>query len=420
MSGRGFVRGLHQNARICVYTEPFWAVFGTAALFYATLYMKSVGLSTVAIGVIVSINLYVAFLFQLVSGAVTDRLGRRRATFIFDMASWVIPMFVWAVSGNFWMFLIGYLLNASSKVVNVSFWLLATEDSPEEQRPRIFAAIKVIIMIAGLLVPIVGFFMERYGTVPTLRVLFFVGGVAMLVHNLLRNRYTVETDAGVAAMERHANTSLVKSVADSSRVLLAAFRHAALRRVVIMYAASFVAFQLNIFLAIYLTDRLSFNPVTVGAVPALGALVALVCYALVMPWASNRASAGTMVRWSLVVSLVGWVLFLALGPGNLPLLLICTVLTSAGPFLVESYRDAIVVSCVHEDERAQLFAAVQTFTAVISIPTGYLAGLIFDAQPLMLFGAVAALYGVAVLCALGGHISYRAEVRLVPESVKAE
>ncbi|NUP15618.1 MAG: MFS transporter [Streptomyces sp.] len=415
MKRTSFVANLHRNARYCIYTEPFWAIFGTAALYYATLYMESVGLSTVAIGAIVSANLYVAFMFQLVAGAVTDRMGRRRATFWFDVTSWVIPMFVWAFSNNFWMFLLGYLLNASSKIVNVSFWLLATEDSPERDRPRIFAAIKVVIMFAGLLVPIVGFFMDRYGTVPTLRVLFFVGGLAMLLHNCLRHYYTVETQVGVEAMDRHADTRMLRSVLDSGKLLWAAGRHTALRRLIFMYMLSFVAFQLNIFLAVYLAKKLDYSAVVVGTVPAVGAVTALFSYAVVMPWAAGRFSDGAMARWSLVTSCVGWVLFLALGPDNLALLFICTVLTSAGPFLVESYRDAIVVGCVHPDERATFFAAVQTFTAVVSIPTGYLAAVIFESRPLLLFGSIAALYAVAAICTFGRHMSYQADVRLIPQ-----
>ena len=414
MKRRSFVAGLHPNARYCIYTEPFWAIFGTAALYYATLYMESVGLSTMAIGAIISANLYVAFMFQLVAGAVTDRMGRRRATFWFDVTSWAIPMFVWAFSNSVWMFLVGYLLNASSKVVNVSFWLLASEDSPEKDRPRIFAAIKVVIMFAGLLVPIVGFFMDRYGTVPTLRALFFVGGLAMLLHNCLRHRYTAETQAGVEAIEHHAGTRLLRRALDSGKLLWAAGRHTALRRLIFMYMLSFVAFQLNIFLAVYLTKSLDYTALVVGMVPAIGAVTALFSYAVVMPWASGRVPAATMARWSLIASCAGWLLFLALGPGNLTLLFICTVLTSGGPFLVESYRDAIVVGCVHPDERATFFAAVQTFTAVVSIPTGYLAAMIFESRPLLLFGAIAALYVVAAACTFGGHMSYQADVRLIP------
>ncbi|MEE1754450.1 MFS transporter [Streptomyces sp. SP18CS02] len=406
---------LHRNARYCIYTEPFWAVFGTAALYYATLYMESVGLSTVAIGGILSANLYVAFLFQLVAGAVTDRMGRRRATFWFDVTSWVVPMFVWAFSDNFSFFLLGYLLNASSKIVNVSFWLLATEDSPEEHRPRIFAAIKLVIMFAGLLVPFVGFAMDRYGTVPSLRVLFFVGGLAMLLHNCLRHWYTVETQAGVAAMERHVGTPLLRSVIDSGKLLWAAGRHTALRRLVLMYMLSFVAFQLNVFLAVYLMKSLEYSALAVGGVPAVGAVVALLSYAVVMPWASGRVSAHTMARWSLVASSTGWLLFLALGPGNLALLFLCAVLTSGGPFLVESYRDALVVSCVHTSERATFFAAVQTFTAVVSIPTGYLSAVLFEARPLLLFAAIATLYAMAALCAFGRRATFQADVRLVPQ-----
>ncbi|GAA2711615.1 MFS transporter [Actinoplanes palleronii] len=404
--------GLHRNARTSILTEPLWAIFGTAALFYLPLFMKDVGLSTVEIGLVISVNLYMAAVIQVLAGVVTNRLGRKRATFLFDVTSWVAPMAIWAISDNFWFFLVGYLLNATSKVVNVSFWLLATEDSEESQRPRIFAAIKVIILLAGLLVPAVGYFADRHGELPTFRVLFVLGTLAMLAHNLIRNAYSDETAAGVRAMDLHQSAGLLRGVLDSIRLLASAFRNATLRRVVGFFVFSTTAVNINVLLSVYLARELGFSGIVVGLVPAVAACGALLCFLVVMPVLERRASTGRLAVYSAVVTVAGWVVFLFTGPGAVGLLLTGVAVFSIGTFALESYRDALVVSCVHPDDRADLFAAVQSLAGILAIPGGLVAALLYEATPKLLFGAILALYVAAMLCGLGTRFSQQITVRL--------
>ena len=44
--------GLPRNARNSILTEPLWGIFATPLLYYAPLYMSSVGLSTTQIGLL--------------------------------------------------------------------------------------------------------------------------------------------------------------------------------------------------------------------------------------------------------------------------------------------------------------------------------------------------------------------------------
>lgn len=404
---------MHRNARTTVRTEPLWALFGTAALFYLPLFMKDAGLSTIEIGVIVSINLYLAAVIQLAAGVITDRFGRKRATLLFDMTSWVIPMAIWALSGNFWWFLVGYVLNATSKVVGVSFWLLATEDSPEAHRPRIFAAIKIIILLAGLLVPLVGVFAERYGEIPTFRVLFVLGSIAMLAHNLIRNALCEETTAGEQAMHRSRSTPVREQLVESTRIFRAALRHPTLWRVTAFYLATSIAYQLNIFLSIYLARHLDLSAVATAMAPAIAAAAALFCYLGAMPYAERRVAVPRLAMASAALAAIGWLVFLAVPPQGIGLLIASVATFSAGAFCLESYRDAMVVSCVHPDERASLFAAVQSLTAVVSIPAGFVSAVLFDMSPRALFFAIALLYAAAFCCALGRHFAANVIERVV-------
>jgi len=71
-------RHLRGNPRGCVYTEPLWGIPYNLYAPYISVYMLALGLSDQQIGLIVSITMTIQIGMMLVSGAVTDKLGRRR------------------------------------------------------------------------------------------------------------------------------------------------------------------------------------------------------------------------------------------------------------------------------------------------------------------------------------------------------
>lgn len=385
------LKGLPGNARYCILLEPLWALTGTVVLFYATFYMKSVGLSNLSIGIILSVNLYLGFIFQILAGAVTDRLGRRRTSLVFDLLGWALPMLLWAVADNFWVFLIAYLFFACSTVVNISFSLLATEDTPEADRPRVFAAVKLIALGAGLLTPVAGVLMAEYGVVPTMRIIYLVGAITMLVQFVWRNYLTRETAAGLAAMDHHRSTGMARSVATSLRLFWRLARHRRMWPLIGLQVTTTLAVTINIFQVIYLVEVLKIDAGTISWVPALTAAVALLCFLVLLPRLRERPLVNA-TQAALVLSAVGWLLFLLTPPHGVLLLMISTAVTAGGVFLTETYRDSLVVSTLEDRDRAAMFGSMQSVTAMVAIPSGFVAALLYNIRPQLLFIIVFLLY----------------------------
>lgn len=393
------MRDLPANTRHTLRLLPLWAVPGNAALYYLALYMKGNGLGTLSIGVVLSANLYLALVFQLVAGGVINRLGRKQTTVVFYFTSWIFPMFIWSVAHDFWLFLVAYLLNASSKIIDISFSLLAIDDATEQQRPRIYAAMKLIITAAGLLTPLVGVSMEHFGSVSALRVVYFVGGVSMLVHVLWYRRVTTETGAGRTAMEAHDGTGVLRSIGPNLRLFARACRSPLLLPLIGLYILTSVGWQLNVFQAVYLSEALDFSDRVISLFPAFGAAVSLLCYFLVMPRLRSTSSERYMVA-ALLLNVLGWSVFLTVSRGTLTLLLVSAALTAAGHFLTEAYRDAILVGRVAAEDRAGMFSVVQGSAAVAAIPCGYVAAVLYETRPLLLFVVILATYVGGSVCAL--------------------
>lgn len=392
------LKDLPPNARYCVLLEPLWALTGTVVLYYATLYMKTIGLSNLSIGAILSANLYAAFLFQIIAGAVTDRLGRRRTSLVFDLLGWALPMVLWAIADNFWIFLVAALFNACGSIVNTSFSLLATEDTPETEQPRVFAAIKLVAMGAGLLTPIAGALMDEYGVLSALRVIYGVGAVMMTVLFVWRHYLTHETAAGKAAMQRGGDTGIVRHVVTNLQLFWRLSRQRAMWPLIGLYIATALAVTINVFQVVYLAEVLAIGAGTISWIPALTAAVALLCFLVLLPRLRARSVVIT-IRTALALSAAGWLLFLLTPKQGVVLLLVSTTLTAAGVFLTESYRDTLVVSSLGDEDRAAMFAALQSVTAMMAIPSGYIAALLYDLRPQALFAVVFMLYTVGAIFA---------------------
>ncbi|GAB3673719.1 hypothetical protein GCM10027589_43610 [Actinocorallia lasiicapitis] len=384
------LRDLPPNGRYAVLLEPLWAVLGTSTGYYLAFYMRDTGLSETRIGLILSVHLWLAFLVQLVTGTITDRLGRRRATLVFDVISWVVPMALWAIAQDFWVFLLAHALHAWSRVPMVSSRLLATEDADPRDRSRVFAGIRLLLAVSGLITPLVGLAMSHWGSQPALRTMLAVGCCTMLAHALLRNRLMTETEAGRAAM-RAAPTGNVVGVALRN---LARFlrRSPALWPLILLVGLNSLALQLAVFQVVFLADR-GFSTGLIALLPAVAGIAALPC--LVLLRSPRRAPehqprTETRVAAAALAGAAGWLLF-AFAPG-LPALVAATALTTVGVILMDANLDVLGLGLLPEQDRAEGMSALQVLTGLIAIPSGSLAALAYTTAPVLPFLLVAVCY----------------------------
>lgn len=390
------LQDLPRNPRYSILLEPVWAIPGTIVLFYAPLYMKEAGLSDIEIGLINSVNLYFAFIFQLFAGSITNKLGRKRTTLIFDLIAWSVPMFIWAFSQNFWLFLIAYLLNATSKFVTVSFNCLIIEDVEEHKRSKVFAILNMIITGAGVLTPIAGVVIADFGIVPTLASIYFVGGILMTVMFFIRNRYTDETAVGKELMGMHSQTRVIQSLASSLRLFGKSFYKRRLLPIILITVLSNLILQLNFFQVIFFKEQLKFNDQIISFIPVVTAITVMLLYLVIIPRLKRR-SEEKYVSFSIILSTVGAILFLLIPAGNIAMLFLTLIILAAGNFILQTYRDSLLMNRLGTHEKADMFSAVQTVMTLTAIPSGYLTGLLYHYNPVLLFSVILALYIVLMV-----------------------
>lgn len=381
-----------KNARACVLTEPLWAIVGTAALYYLPILMNQRGLSAIQIGWISSLTLASGLAFQLIAGPLTARFGARRVTFIGDLFAWALTMLLWGISHSVLVFGLAAVANAVSKVVGVSFWILATGDSEEAARSRVVADVKLMIGLFGLAAPLFGYIASEFGYPRMFEILYLGGAVVVFAQNLLRYIFTEDLNPGPLS-DRSASSmaflreSLLSTISPTNR------------RLSIGYCIGFFALQLTLFQSLYFKDVLKLDDVELGAVPALAAVGALIGNFLMKAFRSASINLAAE-KWVTTTGIfLGFCYFLwALISDGLPVLVLCiTVLVAAGALLYESYRDGLCLSRGDHSGTLQYFSGIQVAALITSMPAGSFAGYVFSHSPRLLFFVVGVLLLVSAL-----------------------
>jgi len=111
--------------------------------------MLALGLTDKQIGSIVSISWGFQLALAIFSGVVTDKLGRRRTTLIFDILSWTIPSIISAIAQNYWYFLAAAIINSVWRITHTSWSCLLVEDADPDQLVDIYSWIYIANIFVG-------------------------------------------------------------------------------------------------------------------------------------------------------------------------------------------------------------------------------------------------------------------------------
>lgn len=187
---------LRGNARACVYTEPLWGIPTTLYMPLAAKYMEALGLSALQIGIVATIFILSQMVFALLSGAITDKLGRRWTTTIVDFIAWCVPLLIWMGAQGFAWLVVAAAINGSWRVTENSWGLLTVEDAPSHMLVNIYALCNVAGLIAGFVAPLTSLLVSRYSLVSTMRALYLFAAISIGIKITILHFMVKETEIG--------------------------------------------------------------------------------------------------------------------------------------------------------------------------------------------------------------------------------
>jgi len=376
------LKNLEGNARGCVLTEPLWGIPYNLYAPYVSVYMLAFGLTDVQIGLVTSIGLVFQVFWTLLGGAITDKFGRKRTTFLFDAVSWSIPVLIWAFAQDFTYFLVAAIVNAVWRVTQNSWGCLLVEDTEPHLLVDIYSWIYIAGLLAAFVAPLTGLLIGRYGLVLTMRGLYLLAFVMMTTKFVVMNVMVTETQQGLARMKETAHQGLFEVLKESPAVLRQILRSpATLYTGAIMLILNICWTIRNTFWSVLAAEELRIPQQHLALYPFARSVTMLLFFFFGMPRLQRAAQLsrnGLGERGLMILGLVGFVVsqvLLVLVPvGSYGLLLVVTVLEGLSLPLTSTLLDKLTVVTVDPKERARIMALVNAAVLLGVSPFGWLAG----------------------------------------------
>lgn len=395
------LKALTGNPRACVLTEPLWGIPHSLFVPFVSVYMLALGLTDIQIGLSVSLTLLMRAVTAAISGAVTDKLGRRTATIIFDVISWSLPCLLWAMAQNVWWFYIAAVFNGFMQITDNSWTCLLVEDADKRRMVSIYSWIYVAGQLSVFFAPLSSLLVEGMGIVSAMRVLYLFSFASMTAKFVILYFCCTETEVGRVRLKETKGMSLGAILLEYKSLIPRFFRSGSMMMAmtlsVLFTAASTI---MDTFFGVYTTQTLLLSDHFLAYFPIIRSAIMLVFLFFVQPWLERFGFKGPMLvgiglyvlSHLLLVLLPGAALF----EGNaLMVPMLYTVAQSCAYGLVMPRKDSIVALSLDKQERARMTSIMTVIMLGINIPFGYISGLLSDVHRSLPFLLNIALFVVA-------------------------
>lgn len=402
-------RELKGNLKWSICTEPLWFIPYSLFMPFQTLYMRKLGLSSVEIGTTVTVGFILQMFCALIGGVVTDKMGRRKATVIFDTLGWTAPCLIWAFSQNFWWFLAAAAVNAAFQITNTSWNCLFIEDCPPKHITNAFTLIQMCGMLSVFFSPLAVILVGKYDVVPVMRWLYFIAALSMLAKFLLLYHFGGETRVGKKRMEETKNLSYFSMMKGYGTVFLTMIKSGKMRLVVYLMAlTNIIQIATTNFFSLYVTEKLHLSDELVAVFPVLRTLVMLAfVIGLQNLFQKLRMKVSFLVGFLMYIA--SHLLLLLTPEKNLLLVMGYTILEAAAYAVIIPRKDALMAHYVDPRERSRIYALYNVLMIGISVPFGSLIGWMFEVNPGLPFLFNIVLFGLCILLTMGSRDLSRLE-----------
>jgi DHA1 family tetracycline resistance protein-like MFS transporter len=398
------LRELKGNPRACVLTEPLFGVPYNMFAPFMSVYMLALGVTDQGIGTIASLGLISQLLATFVSGAITDKFGRRLTLLIADLVSFSVPCLIWAASQNVTYFVVAALINGLWRIAHTSWTCLMVEDAEERHMVHIWTWVTIFGMSASFFTPIGGWFVGHYGLVPSMRGLLLFGFVMLTLKAVILYVYSHETERGLQRLEETRGRSLISLLGEyrsvfgqllHSRPILAALSLLVVTNIYRTISANFWG--------VLFTGKLGFPEAQIALFMALRSIVTAVSLFVVGPRLHNLARYRVPLWAGFGAFFASQALLVFMPPQAVPLLILSVLLEALAAALVNPMIEALLSVALQSHERARLSAMVYVGLMLVTTPFGWIAGQLSAIDRSLPFALLMALFAAgAVLVGIIG------------------
>jgi len=374
------------NPKIVLFTEPLWGVPFSLFTPFVPIYMAAL-LSPdrvdIEIGLIASVFMLVRAITAIFAGAVTDKLGRKLSTFIFDTLSWTIPCLLWAFSQNFWWFVIGAAFNGLMQIPHTSWMCLLVEDAEKESLVSIFTLLYMMSQIAVIFAPLAAIMVDKMSIVPAMRIIYFFSFISMTLKFILLYKYGDETEVGRTRIEETKGMSIWHIMRGYGGIYKRIFASRdMILSLTLMTIMSIAGMITGNFFGLYVTRTLNLPEHYLAYFPILRAVIITVLLYFLQPRFDKFGFRRPMLI-GLLIFITGNILLVFIPNVTitymiLPLLIIFIMIDAVAVTFFAPRADSLTQLLIEPSERARINGLMMAIVLGLSFPFGTLAGWLSD------------------------------------------
>jgi len=375
------LKDLRGNPRACVYTEPLWGLSMNLCMPYLSVYMLALGLTDSRIGLIVTINLISQIAFSFFSGPITDKMGRRKATVIFDIFGWCIPSIIWWHAENIWFFLIAAIINGANAVTSNSWTCLLIEDAEKKQITKIFSLVMACGQLSALFAPVTAILISRLTLVPAIRILFINALVLMLIKAVILYFASKETAVGKVRITETKDKNIFQLAGGYSDVIKMILKSRGMVFSIVIAALGWIVGTLNnTFWQIIASRKLLIPEAQLPVFNVFKSVLAIIFLFFVIP----RLLKG-ILKIPLIFAFASYFagqLLLIIIPAEsafkYPLIFLSLVFDGFGLGALTMLCESLIAFHVNPAERARILAIRFMTILIVTAPFGWIGGILSD------------------------------------------
>lgn len=404
---------LRGNPRACVFTEPMWGLSMNLCLPYATVYMLTFGMSDIEVGIITSIYMFSQMIFAFISGAIIDKMGRRLSTAIFDFICWSLPCLIWAFSQGFWFFVVAALLNGTMKITTVSWDCLLVEDAPKDKITHIYSWVIIFSNLSALFAPISSILVAKLTLAPAIRILYINAFIVMTAKLIILYKLSTETEVGIIRREATRGMSWMEMLSGYKSAVKKILTSKGTKfAIIISILVEIVGMIGMTFWQIIASKRIGVPDTLLPIFPMAKSILAIVLFFTViahmkqtkMKWPLYWGFISTIISALLLISIKGTDIW------GYVILSASLILEALGMAMLHTIRESLVAIHVDPIDRSNIMALLQTTVMLVSVPFGYIGGVLSDISRALPF---VLCIGILLLGILATFLYYRIISRTV-------
>ncbi len=382
------------NQRACLFSEPLYGIPFNLFTPLVAVYMAALGLNPFQIGLVTTVGLLSQMLAAPLGGVITDRLGRRLTTMLFDFLAWVIPSVLWATAQGLPSFLLAAMFNGFWRVTETSWGLLLTEDADPDKLIHLYAVTYIAGLLAAFVSPLTYLLVERFSLVSTMRGLYFVMCAMMTTKAVGLYMLTRESAIGLKRMAESKQVSIFSKLADSRHVLKRMFKSERIMLVVAIGTCYAMIRSVNDnFWPLMITEKLGIEEKNLSLFNTARNLVMLIIYLVFVPRLDVRAFRRPFT-WAMGILIVVNLVLFSLGYATFAMILLLVSVEAVALATLQPLIPTLNMQAMDKEERARMLGLTTMLILLVTAPFGTLAGWLSKmdrAIPMLLNVGLAAL-----------------------------